>query len=113
MDLATEDDQHAKPGGVLAGGDANGVNKVCRPVGSRRAGCSDRAGKNNRCFGVADDVPKHCRLFERVGPVRDDDADPTPGRVARCSADLKLLREAQVGARKVGDGLCLEPFVGS
>ena len=113
MDLATEDDQYAKSGGVLAGGDTDGVNEVCRSVGSRCAGGSDRASKNNRRLGVADDVAKHCRLFQRVGPVRDDDADPTPGRVARCSADLKLLRQAQMGAREVGDCLCFEPFVGS
>ncbi len=111
VDLAAEDDEHAQAGGVVAGGDRDGVHEVRRAVGARGGGGPDRAGEDDGRLGVADDVAEHRRLLERVGAVRDDDADAAPRGVAGGAADLELLVEGQVGAREVGDRLRLEALV--
>ncbi len=91
VDLAAEDDEHAEAGRVVARGDRDGVDEVRRAVGARRRGGADRAGEDDGRLGVVDDVAEHRGLFERVGAVRDDDADPAPRGVARGAADLELL----------------------
>jgi hypothetical protein len=49
------------------------------------------------------DVAEHRGLLEHVGAVRDDDADPAPGRVARRAADAQLVVQRQVRGGLVED----------
>ena len=110
MDLVVHDNQDAQSGSLRRGGDADGAHKIGRAIGSGKARTAHRTGDHDRLPDIQQEVQQKGRLLQRVRTLGHDRAaraacDSLPNAVG----NLRNVRETQIAARQLPNGLDVEP----